>query len=223
MFIGETVPYVTGTQNYGYSTGPSSTYSQLEVGIHLQVLPLINPDGLVVMDIQADIEGIENYVQISGNAVPVTSKQQAGAKVAVRNGETVVLGGFIKDTRSTSDSGVPYLKDIPWFGNLFKSTSISKERDELIMLMRPTVLPSPEIAATVATEERNKLSGIKQAELEIRTDEAKRYLKIEQDLAKEAARDAEAAQKAARKHKAGVVDTSTNTIPISAIPAIEDQ
>jgi general secretion pathway protein D len=223
MFIGETVPYVTGTQNYGYSTGPSSTYSQLEVGIHLQVLPLINPDGLVVMDIQADIEDIENYVQISGNAVPVTSKQQAGAKVAVRNGETVILGGFIKDSHSVSDSGVPYLKDIPGLGFLFKSSSFSSQRQELIMLMRPTVLPSPEVAAVVATEERNKLSGVKQAELEMRTDEAKRYLKIEQDLAKEAARQAEAAQKAAKKHKPGEVDTSTNTIPISAIPAIEDQ
>jgi general secretion pathway protein D len=223
MFIGETVPYVTGTQNYGYSTGPSSTYSQLEVGIHLQVLPLINPDGLVVMDIQADIEGIENYVQISGNAVPVTSKQQAGAKVAVRNGETVILGGFIKDSRNISDSGVPYLKDIPGLGYLFKSSSTINQRQELIMLMRPTVLPSPEVAAVVATEERNKLSGIKQAELEMGTDEARRYLKIEQDLAKEAARQAEAAQKAAKKHKPGEVDTSTNTIPISAIPAIEDQ
>jgi general secretion pathway protein D len=90
LFIGNTVPYVTGTYNYGYGSGPSSQYTQLEVGIHLQILPLINPDGLVVMDIQADVEQLGPDVQIAGvGGVPTTTKRQAGAKVAVRNGETV--------------------------------------------------------------------------------------------------------------------------------------
>ncbi len=247
LFVGETVPYVTGTQNYGYSTGPSATYSQLEVGIHLQVLPLINPEGLVVMDIQADVEQIIGSTVIGGNSVPTTSKQQAGAKVAVRNGETILLGGFISENRTKSFSGVPGLMDIPVLGNLFRSTSMDKKRQELIMLMRPTVLPTPEIAAAVATQERNKLSGVKQAELEIRNDEAVRNLKIERELAAKAAKEAEAAQKAAnkdkpgvvepftwlftpsevreaaKKHKSGEVDTRTNTIPISTIPDLEDQ
>jgi general secretion pathway protein D len=188
LFIGQTVPYITGTYNYGYSSGPSSQYSQLEVGIHLQVLPLINPDGLVVMDIQADVEQIASYTQISGNAVPTTSKRQAGAKVAVRDGETIILGGFISDTRSKSDSGVPGLKDIPLLGNLFKSRSVNNQRDELIMLMRPTVLPTPAIAAVVASTERNKLAGVKAAELEIREEENDRYKKLEAQMAKDASR-----------------------------------
>src|SRR6202012_1705411 len=141
LFIGNTVPYVTGTYNYGYGSGPSSQYTQLEVGIHLQVLPLINPDGLVVMDIQADVEQLGPGVQIAGvGSVPTTTKRQAGAKVAVRNGETIILGGFISDSRTTSDTGVPWLKDIPGLGNLFKSRSFQNLRTELIMLMRPTVL-----------------------------------------------------------------------------------
>lgn len=224
LFIGNTVPYVTGTYNYGYGSGPSSQYTQLEVGIHLQVLPLINSDGLVVMDIQADVEQLGPDVQISGvGGVPTTTKRQAGAKVAVRNGETIILGGFISDSRSKSISGIPGLMNIPWLGNLFRSTAIENLRTELVMLMRPTVLPTPEVAAVVATEERNKLSGVKAAELEIRQDEARRNLKIEQDLAKEAAREAEMQKKDAAKRKAGVIDTSTNTIPISSIPGVEDQ
>jgi general secretion pathway protein D len=224
LFIGNTVPYVTGTYNYGYGSGPSSQYTQLEVGIHLQVMPLINKDGLVVMDIQADVEQLGPDVQISGvGGVPTTTKRQAGAKVAVRNGETIILGGFISDSRSKSISGIPGLMNIPGLGNLFRSTSIENLRTELIMLMRPTVLPSPELAAVVATQERNKLSGVKQAELEIRKDETRRNLKIEQDMAKEAAKEAEQEKKAAQKHSPGQVDTSTNTIPISTIPAIEDQ
>jgi general secretion pathway protein D len=209
LFIGQTVPYITGTYNYGYSSGPSSQYSQLEVGIHLQVMPLINPDGLVVMDIQADVEQIANYVQISGNAVPTTSKRQAGAKVAVRDGETIILGGFISDTRSKSDSGVPGLKDIPLLGNLFKSKSINNQRDELIMLMRPTVLKTPAIAAVVATTERNKLAGVKAAELEIREEESDRYKALEAQMAKDAAR---RAKTDAEKAAAAPVAQPTNSL-----------
>jgi general secretion pathway protein D len=224
LFIGNTVPYVTGTYNYGYGSGPSSQYTQLEVGIHLQVLPLINPDGLVVMDIQADVEQLGPDVQISGvGGVPTTTKRQAGAKVAVRNGETIILGGFISDSRSKSISGIPGLMNIPGLGNLFRSTTVDNLRTELIMLMRPTVLPTPEVAAVVATQERNKLSGVKQAELEIRTDETKRNTKIEHDMAVQAAKEAKDAAKEAKKHKPGTPDASTNSIPISTIPAIEDR
>ncbi len=224
LFIGNTVPYVTGTYNYGYGSGPSSQYTQLEVGITLSILPLINKDGLVVMDIQADVQQLGPSVQIAGvGGVPTTTERRAGAKVAVRNGETIILGGFISDSRSTAISGIPGLMNIPGLGNLFRSTSIENLRTELIMLIRPTVLPTPEVAAIVATQERNKLSGVKQAEREILKDETRRNYKIEQDIAKDTAKEAAAAQKAAKKHKPGEIDTSTNTIPISTIPAIEDQ
>jgi len=224
LFIGNTVPYVTGTYNYGYGSGPSSQYTQLEVGISLQVTPLINPDGLVVMDIAADVEQLGPDVQISGvGGVPTTTKRQAGAKVAVRSGETIILGGFISDSRSKSVSGIPGLMNIPGLGNLFRSTSIENLRTELVMLMRPTVLPTPEVAAIVATEERDKLSGVKEAEWEIRQEEKYRNREIERKLGIEKAKEAERDAKEARKHKPGEVDPSTNTVPIESIPAIEDQ
>jgi general secretion pathway protein D len=200
LFIGNTVPYVTGTSSY-FGSGPSSQYSQLEVGIHLQVLPLINPDGIVEMDIQADVEQLGPDVQITGvGGVPTTTKRQAGAKVAVRDGETILLGGFISDSRSVSDSGIPLLKDIPWLGGIFKQKAIQNLRTELIMLMRPTVLRTPDIAAIVATEERKKLSGVVAAELEIRLEEEARNKKIDAEMAKEAARRIEKAKKEAKKH-----------------------
>ncbi len=222
LFIGNTVPYVTGTYSY-YGGGPSSQYSQLEVGIHLQVLPLINPDGLVVMDIQADVEQLGPDVQITGvGGVPTTTKRQAGAKVAVRDGETIMLGGFISDSRSKADSGIPLLKDIPLMGSLFKSKSVENLRTELIMLMRPTVLPTPETAALVATKERNKLSGVKQAELEIRREEESRNAAIEADLAKEAAKRADKARKeAAKKAKHPSTGIITNAPTIQSIPPLE--
>ena len=194
LFIGSTVPYITGTYNY-YGGGNNSSYSQLEVGIHLQVLPLINPDGLVVMDIQADVEEITGYTSISGGNVPTTSKRQAGAKVAVRDGETILLGGFISDSRTVTDSGVPGFMKIPLLGNLFRSRGIQKDRTELVMLMRPTVLTNPAIAAVVARQERNKLAGVKAAEREIRLSEAESNAKIDAAMAKDAAARAERLKK----------------------------
>ena len=174
LFIGNTVPYVTGTQNYGYSSGPSSTYTEKEVGIRLRVLPLINSDGLVVMDIDQEIEQLGPPVAIPGAGnVPTTTKRDAGAKVAVYSGQTIILGGFISASRSKSTSGVPWLKDIPFLGNLFKSSSTENDRTELVVLMRPTVLKTPEIAAQVATEQRDRMAAVKRAELDIREDEAK--------------------------------------------------
>jgi general secretion pathway protein D len=220
LFIGNTVPYVTGTYSY-LGSGPSSQYTQLEVGIHLQVLPLINPDGLVVMDIQADVEQLGPGVTIAGvGSVPTTTKRQAGAKVAVRDGETIILGGFISDSRTLSDSGIPVLKDIPVLGNLFKSKSVENLRTELIMLMRPTVLPTPEIAALVATTERNKLSGVKQAELEIRQEEEVRNADIEAQLARDAAK---RAKEAAKKKKKLDNNSNTNGPSINSIPPVEDE
>jgi general secretion pathway protein D len=221
LFIGNTVPYVTGTYNYGYGSGPSSQYTQLEVGIHLQVLPLINPDGLVVMDIQADVEQLGPGVAIAGvGSVPTTTKRQAGAKVAVRDGETIILGGFISDSRTLSDSGIPVLKDIPFLGALFKSKSTENLRTELIMLMRPTVLPTPAAAALVATTERNKLSGVKQAELEIRQEEETRNANIEAQLARDAAK---RAKDAAKKKKKLDMNSNTNGPSINSIPPVEDE
>jgi general secretion pathway protein D len=199
MFIGKTVPYITGSYNYGYSTGPSSQYSQLEIGIHLQILPLINPDGLVVMDIQVDVEGQTGSESINGNNVPITSKQQAGSKVAVRDGETIMLGGFIQDNPMVNNSGVPGLMNIPVLGALFKSKTTTKSRQELVMLLRPTVLPDPEAAAKVATLERNKLSSIKKGELDILREEEDRNKTIDAQLLKEAEERAKKAKKDAEK------------------------
>ncbi|HEY3861880.1 MAG TPA: secretin N-terminal domain-containing protein [Verrucomicrobiae bacterium] len=222
MFIGKTVPYITGSYNYGYSAGPSSQYSQLEVGIHLQILPLINPDGLVVMDIQVDVEGIIGETPINGTDVPITSKQQAGAKVAVKDGETIMLGGFIQDNPSVTDAGVPWLMNVPLLGNLFKGRLSSTSRQELVMLLRPTVLPTPQIAADVATRERNKLAGIKQGEWQLRNEEKGRYQKIEDEMLKDAKSRAKKEKKDAEKRAKEVQKYGTNAPSLQSVPPLED-
>jgi general secretion pathway protein D len=167
IFIGETVPYISGTY-FGYGgSSPSSSYQQLRVGIGLNVTPFINQDGLVVMQIDQQIEELGDSVNIDGNEVPKTTSRTLQAEVAVRDNETILLGGFIRNRDATSKSGVPFLKDIPLLGYLFRSTSNEKERKELIVLMRPTVLRTPEIAAMQVAVEKERLPLVRAAEADL--------------------------------------------------------
>jgi general secretion pathway protein D len=168
------VPYVTGTYFGGINGQASSQYQQTFVGIDLEVTPLINPDGLVVMDISQDVQQLGTPTIIDGNPVPTTTQRSAQAKVSVRDRDTIILGGFISTTKSNSKSGIPLLKDIPGLGYLFRSTADTSERVELVVLIHPTVLPTPESAALVATHERNKLPGVKAAFAEDQIDENRR-------------------------------------------------
>jgi general secretion pathway protein D len=173
--VGQNVPMVSGTYFGGVTgVGSSSQYQQQFVGIQLSVTPLINPDGLVVMDIQQQVQQLGPNYTIDGNQVPSTTQRSAQATVSVKDRDTIILGGMISSTKNKSNSGVPILKDIPGLGALFRSSSVDNQRVELIVLIRPTVLPTPEAAALVATHERARLPGVKAAEAEERRDEIQR-------------------------------------------------
>ncbi|MCX8157091.1 MAG: hypothetical protein N3J91_11720 [Verrucomicrobiae bacterium] len=174
LFVGETRPYPTGSAYGGYY-GAYSTIQQLQIGIELSVLPLINPDGLVVMEIRQRIQNVGEPVRIENvGEVPTTIDRTANAKVAVRDGDTIILGGFISADHSRSKSGVPLLKDIPGLGALFRSSSTKRNRKELIVFIRPTVLENPEAAAKLAANERAKISPVNAVEKQFERDERER-------------------------------------------------
>jgi type II secretory pathway component GspD/PulD (secretin) len=127
------------------------------------------------MDIHQTIENYAGFTEITGvGQVPNTTRKEAAAKVAVRDHDTIILGGLIETTKSKSGSGVPWLMDIPIVGYLFRTTSLSEKRTELIVLIRPTVLPTPEIAALTAKAEKDKMPGVSGVEAEIRKEEDRR-------------------------------------------------
>jgi general secretion pathway protein D len=186
LFVGETIPYVDSTTAGAFGgTGVYNSYQQQQIGITLKVKPLINPDGLVVMDIyqEASEPGPQSTaVNINGTSVPTINQRQAAATVAVKDRDTIILGGMIGTTITKTVSGVPYLMNIPMLGKLFQSTANSTARTELIVLLRPTVLPTPEAAATVATAERRSMAGVRRAEAEIRADEAASMKHAEEEI-----------------------------------------
>jgi len=185
LFVGQSRPYPTGSYYGGGAYGGYSTIQQLQIGVTLSVTPLINPDGLVVMDIDQQIDSFQGNVTIQGvGDVPVTSSKHATAKVAVRDRDTIMLGGLIENTKNNSNSGVPFLKDIPLLGHLFRSSSQDSSRDELIVLIRPTVLPTPEVAALTAKAEQKKMPEINRMQAEIEASEAQRVKNANKQLNK---------------------------------------
>jgi general secretion pathway protein D len=183
FFVGQTVPYVTSTTFGGSAYGNSSSYSQLSIGIQMDVTPFINPDGLVVMDINQEIDDISSYTTIDNNPVPNTSKRTLSSEIAVKDRDTILLGGFIRTDKSKTRSGVPFLMDIPLLGNLFSQRSDNKDRSETVVLIRPTVLRTPDLAAVQAIKEQRRLPGISAAAADAIEEEHKQVaaqIKLEQ-------------------------------------------
>jgi len=205
LFVGQSRPYPTGSGN-SFGGGSYSQIQQIQIGVTLSVLPLINHDGLVVMDIRQKIESYDGDVDIANvGKVPITSQKEANAKVAVRDRETVMLGGFISNQKNNSHGGVPFLKDIPVLGNLFRSVKNSEDRRELIVLIRPTVLPTPGDASIFAREERARLPLTKEAEQDITESERKLLEETDRRMDKrdkEMKRDEERRQSKAKKGSA---------------------
>src|SRR6185369_6929787 len=183
LFVGESRPYPSGSYYGGGSFGGYSSIQAVNIGVTLEVTPLINPDGLVVMDIHQTIESANGSVVIANvGEVPVTSRKEAAAKVSVRDHDTIILGGLIETSKTKTASGVPFLKDVPMLGYLFRSSTDSEVRNELIVLIRPTVLPTPEVAALTARAEKDKLPGVKRMEAEVNIEEANRLKQLDKNL-----------------------------------------
>jgi general secretion pathway protein D len=213
FFVGQTVPYVTGS-TYGSAYGNSSSYSQLSVGVQLDVTPFINPDGLVVMQIDEEIDDINGSTFIQGvGDVPNTDKRTLSSEVAVKDRDTIILGGAIKSQKQLNKSGVPVLQDIPLLGALFSSRTSGKTRDELLVLMRPTVLKTPELAAIQAKKEESRLPGIAHAEELDNKDELKQVQAEERLEEIQAQKDAKAAAKqSARDKKLGRTNAPASSL-----------
>lgn len=208
LFIGSTVPYVTASYfGGGFGGGPSSSYQQLKVGIGLNVTPFINQEGLVVMKIDETIDELDGSTFIEGvGDVPNTKSSSLSAEIAVRDGESVILGGIVRNSDSLSKSGVPYLKDIPLLGYLFRSTSSQKKRQESIVLMRPTVLRTPEAASLQVDVERKKMPGISEAASSMRLEQEKAELREAKRLQKEQATEAQVKEQLRKEAQESVKD-----------------
>ena len=134
----------TGTTNI--ASGPSAAAGSavatetVNIGITLSVTPQVSSDGFVLMKIEVKSSSIATNT-LGGSVIPFDElSREAISNVLVRDGETVVIGGIMKDTRKQDESGVPYLKDIPVIGWLFKTISLQKDFEELMIFITPRII-----------------------------------------------------------------------------------
>jgi general secretion pathway protein D len=142
---GREVPVPVNTLSNAATIGTvasvSSSIEYKKVVLQLEVVPLINSEKEVSLDILQKLDSLvpNGNVNISGNSVPTIDTKYIRTNVAAPNGSTIILGGLIEDQKVKSYEGFPYLSRIPLIGAAFRSTASSKTRRELIILMCPQV------------------------------------------------------------------------------------
>jgi general secretion pathway protein D len=169
IVVGSNVPFITGqTASLGGGTGgattsPFQTIERKDVGITLRIKPQINIDGTVRMTIFQESSSLsEKVAPGTSNAGPSTDKRSIETNVVVDGGQIVVLGGLIEDKYTERKSKIPLLGDIPGVGVLFRSESRTKTRTNLMVFLRPVLMPDQSaVSATSiqryeATRERQR-------------------------------------------------------------------
>ena len=173
ILVGESVPVPVSTVSSLVSGQGTLATGQLnanieykDVAIELKVTPRINPDGYVRMDIEQKVNDLGANVTISGTTVPTILKREAKSSVAVQNESTIMLGGLIKENKTKTETKVPFFGDIPFFGQIFKGQTNNKQRNELIIFIRPRVLRTDDAAMAEARRRTRMLNARDEMDLE---------------------------------------------------------
>jgi general secretion pathway protein D len=155
--VGDQQPIQSGqTVSNGGNLTTSIEYK--DTGVLLEVTPTVNAGGLVTMDINQSVTDVGAVDSATGQRSFL--KRDVISRVAVRSGESVVLGGLIRDNSTTGNSGIPLLKDIPGIGALFGGTTQSSNRVELLVFITPRVVRDQQDLRDISTEMRNRMKGI---------------------------------------------------------------
>jgi general secretion pathway protein D len=171
--VGKQIPVVSAVYNpYGNVPGnndpnnPTPGYNGSQsfvqfrdTGIKLSVTPRVNPGGLVYMEVSQEESTPGESADATGN-VPV-DRRSIETEIAVQSGKTVLLGGLIRETRQNGESGVPGLSRVPLIGKLFGKSTNGLQRQELLVLITPTVIDSAESAQSLTDDYRERFKGLK--------------------------------------------------------------
>ena len=134
----------------------SITYK--DTGVQLTVTPSVNDGGLVTLEIEQAVTDVGPVDVATGQRSFLA--RDLSSTVAIRDGDSIVLGGLIQDNETTGKTGVPLLMDIPVLGSLFSTTGESNSRTELLVFITPRVMESEQDLRALNNEMRNRMSGI---------------------------------------------------------------
>lgn len=160
--IGDEVPVVTQQQQstQGIDTPILNSVERQRTGVLLTVTPRVNQGGLIIMEI---VQNVSNVDQSTVTAVlgPTIQNREITSTVAVQSGETLVLGGLIRETNTVSEAGIPLLRKLPLVGPLFRSNTRNDNRTELIVLITPRAVQNMQESRAITEELRSKMQGIR--------------------------------------------------------------
>ncbi len=159
--VGDQVPIRT-SETTNTSSSDLNTTSQIQyrdTGVTLEVTPRVNAGGMVIMDITQRVDDVDQ-TDTSGIDSPTIIQREITTSVAVQSGETIVLGGLIRENEQSADRGVPFLKNIPIIGFLFRSEEEIKTKTELVVMIKPVAIASSNEARRVTEDYRKKMQGV---------------------------------------------------------------
>ena len=149
ILVGQEVPFVTGSTAGDNNTNPFTTIQRKEVGVRLQITPQINDGNSVRLEILQEVSNIEESVKASDI---ITNKREIKTTVMADNNDIIVLGGLIREDETETYRKVPLLGDIPFLGALFRSTSVSLEKRNLMVFIKPQILHDRDSLAKLSSE-----------------------------------------------------------------------
>ncbi len=166
--VGEQVPTITGS-TLAAAGGQTNNVEFRDVGLILQVLPRISPDGTVTMLVDTtksqvgnESDGIPVTISATGEVVrsPRIDITTAQTVISARDGQTVVLGGLLSKSTGTLERRVPYLSDIPIIGNAFRYDLETESRTELLIILTPRILKDDKSLSELKQLETSRMSWI---------------------------------------------------------------
>ena len=156
--VGDQVPFSTGTATVLTANNTVvNTIDYKNTGIILRVLPRANANGNVVLDIEQEISSVA--AGSANSLTPTISQRRVKSSIAVTSGQTVLLAGLISETENRQRQGLPILDSIPGMGDAFSHQTNARNRTELILFIRPTVIKDGVDAHVIAEEMRSKMNG----------------------------------------------------------------
>ncbi len=156
ILVGSKVPFVVSTR-LGFDVAIDRTVQFQDVGTNLTIIPTINQDDYVSVQILQEVSTLTTQTIPTALNAPVISTREASTRATIRNGQTVVIGGLIGYSTDITDSGIPFLKDVPVIGNLFKRQTRSRERTELAIFVTPYIVRNDETADEIRERIRRRM------------------------------------------------------------------
>ena len=161
--VGDQVPIATASAISTQSSGAPivNTIQMLDTGIILHVTPRVNSNGQVLMELNQEVSATVPTVSSNIDS-PTIQQRRLTTTVQIDDGQTIIIGGLISDTRGRNRTGVPILKDVPVLGNLFGTTSDTTKRTELMVLLTPRVVRNGAEADQASAELEKKMLLLRQ-------------------------------------------------------------